>query len=757
MKKRTCINFLSMLLAFMLAFNSVNVYAVTNDAGINSDEIAIEEAELDDFALVNEATLVDDTSDVVVLDDAIINELNLESEVEDTQEGEVFYAEAVGVNPIFEGIISEESIKEYAQLDAINQSSDDDAILEASVSDYKGLVKLFKNKAMNRYKGDFGFTYKTDKPLPTTELALQSYMTSLMNDVLTDSPSSITDGDYLRANYVGYKVKLKGVFKNGTYTYTFYETQVITSSSAEEEKEVDVKVDKVLADLNIVLKANDYEKIKALYDYLANNVKYDTPASQVEDPVASGISLTPWSAYGALVKQNCVCQGYAGAMYRLLREAGIDCRYVTGMTPGGAHAWNIVQLGSKYYNLDSTWDSTSGNTHKYFMKCPAEFDGLHLRESMYTTAEFMNDYPMAEKSFNEGDPVPTPAPVSSDTNGIGFDPSKDTSGTIDAKGFTLGKISAKTYTGSSIRPKVTVKYGGKTLKQNVDYILGYENNIEITSKAKVIVYGIGKYKGNTSTEFAIISKPIKKVKAMTSSLPKKLVTVTKSFWRTTYTITYQDACERISVYDGDKLLVHGVDYTLTQTNKNNKKGSFRVDLVGMGSYTGRKTISIPIVKSTVDKTVKSAVLNDIEFGVKPTKDTVVKAVYTTSGNAVPSGSYTVSFKNSKTSGVAYAVIKGKGSYKGTATIPFNIKPLKTTLSVALKSSKPIYADGRPKLPAVKVTATVGGKTVILKKDKDYSVSYDGCIRAGKGTITVTGINSYEGSTATPVTYDILSK
>ena len=67
-------------------------------------------------------------------------------------------------------------------------------------------------------------------------------------------------------------------------------------------------------------------------------------------------------------------------MYRLLNQAGIKCIYVAGPT----HAWNIVKIAGKYYQVDATWDdpvSSDGKnilSHKYFNKSDAFFKKDHV-------------------------------------------------------------------------------------------------------------------------------------------------------------------------------------------------------------------------------------------------------------------------------------------------------------------------------------------------------------------------------------------
>lgn len=65
----------------------------------------------------------------------------------------------------------------------------------------------------------------------------------------------------------------------------------------------------------------------------------------------------------------------------------------------------------------------------------------------------------------------------------------------------LGKTSY-VYTGKTIKPSVTVKAAGKTLKEGTDYTVSYSNNTKIGT-AKVTVKGKGNYTGTITANFLI--------------------------------------------------------------------------------------------------------------------------------------------------------------------------------------------------------------------------------------------------------------
>ena len=138
----------------------------------------------------------------------------------------------------------------------------------------------------------------------------------------------------------------------------------------------------------------DYQKVKAIYDYICSNVTYD------HDNLNDESYSLKYTAYAALINKTAVCQGYASLFYRLALDTGVDTRVISGEA-GGPHAWNIVKLNGKYYNLDSTWDA-GRSTYAYFLKNTNDFDD-HVRDNDYQSNEFIEEYPMWDESYTEID------------------------------------------------------------------------------------------------------------------------------------------------------------------------------------------------------------------------------------------------------------------------------------------------------------------------------------------------------------------
>ena len=107
---------------------------------------------------------------------------------------------------------------------------------------------------------------------------------------------------------------------------------------------------KAFLETNINDSMSDYEKEIAIYSYLdLNNTYY------YDDPFSKG---DHHEVYGALVNHVAVCSGYARAFYLLASCCGLECDYVSGQGNGEGHAWNMVKLDGKWYNVDVTYADT---------------------------------------------------------------------------------------------------------------------------------------------------------------------------------------------------------------------------------------------------------------------------------------------------------------------------------------------------------------------------------------------------------------
>ena len=241
------------------------------------------------------------------------------------------------------------------------------------------------------------------------------------------------EGDYIhwRTNDFQLAPGINYDYEKGCY-YAYFVFNIGTYyTTAGQEAEVTERVAEVLESLDLE-GDSDYMKIKKIYGWICENVVYD------HENLYDDSYLLKYTAYAALINGTSVCQGYASLLYRMLLTCGIDCRLISGIGysvgTSGAHAWNIVKLGNRYYNLDPTWDAGE-DEYSFFLLNNESFTG-HYRDEEYETSAFNAEYPMAEENY-----IPT---------------DDDLLKRIDAAHDYIGKIDAKMTNGDAAEIIVTI-------------------------------------------------------------------------------------------------------------------------------------------------------------------------------------------------------------------------------------------------------------------------------------------------------------
>lgn len=123
----------------------------------------------------------------------------------------------------------------------------------------------------------------------------------------------------------------------------------------------DKKADEIVKQLELNdAGMSDYEKVKAVNDYLCSTTVY----SEGESPYLP----IQHTAYGALINGDCVCEGYSKAANLIFSKCGIESYYVLGSVKTRYdHCWNIVKIDDRFYQLDITWNDADGCPNQYFL------------------------------------------------------------------------------------------------------------------------------------------------------------------------------------------------------------------------------------------------------------------------------------------------------------------------------------------------------------------------------------------------------
>ncbi len=153
----------------------------------------------------------------------------------------------------------------------------------------------------------------------------------------------------------------------------------------------------------------------------------------------------------------------------------------------------------------------------------------------------------------------------------------------------------------------------------------------------------------------------------------------------------------------------------------------------------------PVQKISLSKATVTLSKTSFTYTGKAQKPSVKKVVV--NGKTLKAGTdYTASIAKGKNAGTYKVVVSAKGStYTGSKTVTYAIKALKAS-KFKLTLSKTAYSyNGKAKKPKVTVKATVSGKTVTLKKNRDYKLSYKNNVQVGKASVVVTGKGNFKGT------------
>ncbi len=193
-----------------------------------------------------------------------------------------------------------------------------------------------------------------------------------------------------------------------------------------------------------------------------------------------------------------------------------------------------------------------------------------------------------------------------------------------------------TYTGSAIKPNVTVR----SMSEGKDYKVTYSNNVNVGT-ARVKIEGIGNANGSVLMSFTIKAKRLK-------DLPVD--------------IRYDKAASKANVSIAG--LTEGTDYTVSTSNPRFNQVDIKV--TGKGNYTGTVTQSFTLDAKPLEPFSFSLAYTSTTYTGEEKKPAVKTSLKTSD--------YTVSYENNINAGTATVSIKGKGAYTCSAYLSFIIKP-----------------------------------------------------------------------------------
>lgn len=541
----------------------------------------------------NEVSQTADASVIVDTDDLYIRE-----------DGNVAYVQEV--NEIYADVISVNDLEEVEKpLDSDGLVSDEELYGAQVYASAREAGLALREAMTHRETGEINISFRSSEP---------DYVAAFkdVKNIALEHTGNSKEGDYILYHLAGwgYRVWIDGDVYEYAVKCTYY-------SSTEQEKYMDEEVSRIITSLKLDGKT-DYQKLRAVYDYITNNVTYDY------DTLEDNSYMLKYTAYAAAHDKTAVCQGYANFFYRLALEAGIDSRIVSSASM--CHAWNIAGISSKYYLVDSTWDA-GRSAYSYFLK--ASYSD-HPMADQFDDASFVAAYPLDTKDF-------------------------DASSVKDISKYTV-TLSNDTYAydGTEKKPSVTVKNGTETLSSSY-YDVSYSNNKD-AGTATVKVSGKNGYSGTITKTFTI--KGIELTESMLSC------TDCGSFLYSGIANTPE-----ITVKNGSTTLVEGRDYSIEYSDNTNA-GTGKITITGKANYSGTVSATFKIEK--VDLSMVDFSCNCVDYvytgsEIKPAVKLTYKKVTLEEGK-----DYTVTYSNNKAIGTGKVTVTGKGNFKGTASNEFKI-------------------------------------------------------------------------------------
>ncbi len=190
----------------------------------------------------------------------------------------------------------------------------------------------------------------------------------IIRDVHVYKTLAIEDMTFAQAAlYLGAKV-------NDPATYDVNEGVLVSYGTASDEALA--KADEILAQITND-SMSDYEKVKAVHDWMCENITNDWEAFTNNDTQGTSIPDADGTEDGALLSGMAVCEGYANTFQLFMNKLGIECLKMNAVATGaygkGLHAWNMVKVGDQWYHIDVTYDDphyADGSSHtryKYFL------------------------------------------------------------------------------------------------------------------------------------------------------------------------------------------------------------------------------------------------------------------------------------------------------------------------------------------------------------------------------------------------------
>lgn len=289
----------------------------------------------------------------------------------------------------------------------------------------------------------------------------------------------------------------------------------------------------------------------------------------------------------------------------------------------------------------------------------------------------------------------------------------------DSSFVTVETIASQIYTAREIKPDIIMKDGTYQLVQGTDYTIAYTENKNVGT-ANVEVIFKGNYQGIIKTKFEIIPRDVEYVDV--SKIPAQYYAA-------------KEITPEFTMHHDSTILVQEEDYQV-EYEENVEIGIGKINITGMGNYSGSTTIEFSIVPRPIEKT--DMFCNDVF--IYSGKENKPKPTILLNEQELQEGiDYEISYSENINAGNGIIEVKGIGNFCDKAQIEFKILPKELKDIQILTMPEETYSgvELKPDIEAL-------DGEVSLKNDTDYTLNYENNINAGVANVTVSGKGNYTG-------------
>ena len=236
-----------------------------------------------------------------------------------------------------------------------------------------------REKSIYREVVDAIVQLKHEVTLSDAQIADESF-NKIQRAILNDQPELFWFKTLVRVQHlVRYEGESEKKLESVSYELEYNE---LAGDLAKNQEKINQEILQVIQQA----KSNSEPVMRELivHDYLVDNIQY-VDNSEFDQNV-----------YSALVNRKTVCTGYTRAFQMIMRQMGVPVYFISGYRPdqrrnkrntlseGDLHAWNVIVLNDKTYNVDVTNDFSMVKgpdgrdyplpSYKYFNQTDKQFD-----------------------------------------------------------------------------------------------------------------------------------------------------------------------------------------------------------------------------------------------------------------------------------------------------------------------------------------------------------------------------------------------